>query len=192
VAVVALAAADAARDVAGVELGIKWPNDLVAADGRKVAGVLAEADLATPTSPDGLPAPVVVGVGMNVGWPTGPGDLPAELVGRAASLAELAGRPVDRDALLDAVLAGLEGRRADLDTPAGRHRQAGALRRACTTLGAEVRVDLGDAVVEGTARDLTPEGHLVVATGTGDRTVVAGDVVHLRPAPAPGGDGPGG
>ena len=39
------------RGVAGLELGIKWPNDLLAPDGRKVAGVLAEADLAGPDRP---------------------------------------------------------------------------------------------------------------------------------------------
>ena len=40
-----LAAGDAVERVAGVDLVVKWPNDLLAADGRKVAGVLAEADV---------------------------------------------------------------------------------------------------------------------------------------------------
>ncbi len=63
-AVVALAAAEAAESVAHVRLGIKWPNDLLGADGRKVAGVLAEADLAVgdPTGRDGVAA-IVVGIG---------------------------------------------------------------------------------------------------------------------------------
>ena len=43
---VALAAADAVEAVTGLRVGIKWPNDLLGADGRKLAGVLAEADLA--------------------------------------------------------------------------------------------------------------------------------------------------
>ena len=43
-AAVALAARDAVHDAIGIALGVKWPNDLVAPDGRKVAGVLAEAD----------------------------------------------------------------------------------------------------------------------------------------------------
>jgi quercetin dioxygenase-like cupin family protein len=34
---------------------------------------------------------------------------------------------------------------------------------------------------EGTATDLTPEGHLVVDVGGVSRIVVAGDVVHVRP-----------
>src|SRR4051794_23009041 len=63
-AAVGLAAADACRDVAGVVAGLKWPNDLVAVapDGqeRKLAGVLAEADLR-----GGVLAAIVVGIGIN-------------------------------------------------------------------------------------------------------------------------------
>ena len=42
VAAVSLAVARAAEAVAGVRLSLKWPNDLLGPDGRKVAGVLAE------------------------------------------------------------------------------------------------------------------------------------------------------
>ena len=52
---------------AGPQIGVKWPNDLVGPDGRKLAGVLAEADLSS-TAP-GVPAPVVVGIGINVNEP---------------------------------------------------------------------------------------------------------------------------
>ena len=53
-AAVALAAAEAVDAVTGVRVGIKWPNDLLGPDGRKLAGVLAEADLA---GADGAEAP---------------------------------------------------------------------------------------------------------------------------------------
>jgi BirA family biotin operon repressor/biotin-[acetyl-CoA-carboxylase] ligase len=56
-------------------------------------------------------------------------------------------------------------------------------RRRSATLGRRVRVDLGADDIEGTAVDVTGEGHLVVETVEGDRRVLAvGDVVHLRPA----------
>jgi len=55
---VALAAAAACRAVAGVEVALKWPNDLLAGE-RKLAGVLAERDAS---------GAVVVGLGLNVGW----------------------------------------------------------------------------------------------------------------------------
>ncbi len=163
-----------------VRIGIKWPNDLVAPDGRKLAGVLAEADL-TSGSP-GSPAPIVVGVGINVNWPAVDEDLPTELRGTAVSLRQLTGGPVDREALLSRLLAALEPRVVALATSEGRARLTGDLRSVCTTLGSRVRVELPDGVFEGTATSITPEGHLTVDTDRGPRTVVAGDVVHVRPA----------
>ena len=57
---VALAAARACQEVAGVSPMLKWPNDLLL-EGRKLAGVLAQAG--------GTRAQyVVVGIGLNVGW----------------------------------------------------------------------------------------------------------------------------
>ncbi|MGC8462406.1 MAG: biotin--[acetyl-CoA-carboxylase] ligase [Acidimicrobiales bacterium] len=173
-ACVALAAAEAAAEVGGVVLGVKWPNDLLASDGRKVAGVLAEAEGDA----------VVVGIGVNVTWPTDDADLAepalADLAGRATSLVALAGRVVPRGELLDGLLAALEPRAAALDEPAGRRRLAAELRSACTTLGARVRVDLADEHIWGTAVDLTADGRLVVETTTGRQVVSAGDVTHLR------------
>jgi BirA family biotin operon repressor/biotin-[acetyl-CoA-carboxylase] ligase len=57
---VALAAARACHEVAGVSPTLKWPNDLLL-EGRKLGGVLAQA---------GGPGPqyVVVGLGLNVRW----------------------------------------------------------------------------------------------------------------------------
>jgi BirA family biotin operon repressor/biotin-[acetyl-CoA-carboxylase] ligase len=191
-AVVALAAAEAVEDVAGLRPGIKWPNDLVAPDGRKLAGVLAECDLVdagpalTPS-----PVPIVVGIGINVNWPRDEEDLPPGVAGSATSLYQQVGQPVDRSELLAALLGALGPRRDDLETPAGRARQAEGLRSRCTTLGTVVRVELARSHFEGLAVDITGEGHLVVEVDGRPRTVVAGDVIHVRP-PGPGpGPGPG-
>jgi BirA family transcriptional regulator, biotin operon repressor / biotin---[acetyl-CoA-carboxylase] ligase len=188
----AVALAEAVEDVSGVTPGLKWPNDLVV-DDRKLAGLLAEADWPTGTTISGgyrTPRPydraaVVVGVGINVVWPT---DLAGE--GDLAALAETAtalnwvgrDRNVDRVDLLVAFLRRLEPRYQALvaDGPAA---VLAEWRRRSATLGRRVRVDLGADDVEGTAVDVTSEGHLVVETAGGDRRVLAvGDVVHLRPA----------
>jgi BirA family biotin operon repressor/biotin-[acetyl-CoA-carboxylase] ligase len=188
VAALGLAAATGGRSDTGgdapdrppVTVGVKWPNDLVDGGGRKLAGVLAESDL-SPVGPGGsLPAPVVVGIGVNVNWPADDGDLPTELRGRAVSLRMLAGAPVDREALLGALLTALEARAGDLDSPAGRVRLTDDLLHHCTTVGTRVRVDLADGSFEGTATGIDPGGHLLVEADGGIRTVVAGDVVHVR------------
>jgi BirA family biotin operon repressor/biotin-[acetyl-CoA-carboxylase] ligase len=181
---VALAAGDAIGIVyprVAMDVSIKWPNDLVEPSGRKLAGVLAESDLLPATATDGVPSPVVVGIGINVNWPGADADLPPELVGLAVSLRQMVGAPVDREALLVSLLAALEPRVADLDSVVGRARLAEDMASHCSTIGTRVKVDLPDGSFEGTATGISPDGHLVVATGEATRTVVAGDVVHVRP-----------
>lgn len=166
-----LALADAVAAVAGVRAGLKWPNDLVVRD-RKLAGLLAEADLA-----GGRVRAVVVGAGCNLA----PGAYPAALAERATSVEAEAGRPADRDAVLGEFLDALARRLGDLDGLVVAYRDHSA------TLGRRVRVDLGGGrVLTGTAADLTPVGGLVVRDAAGaDHTVAVGDVVHLRPEGRP-------
>jgi BirA family transcriptional regulator, biotin operon repressor / biotin---[acetyl-CoA-carboxylase] ligase len=166
-AAVALAAAEACRRVGGVGAVVKWPNDLLVGE-AKLAGVLAETDF----SAGGCA--LVVGLGLNVAWP-GPDGV------GGTCLNDLSARPVDRVALLDALLDALSVRRALLDTAPGRHEVAAELRRRCATLGRRVRVELAAEVVVGVAVEVDDSGHLVVETATGRQTVAAGDVVHLRP-----------
>lgn len=127
-----LAAADACAEVAGIVTELKWPNDVLAAGGAKLAGLLAEA----------VGDAVVVGLGLNVDWGATP--LPAG----ATSL----GRAVDRVALLAAWLRGL----AEPGDVLSRYRSR------CATLGRRVRVELPDGTVEGVATDVDDEGRLVV------------------------------
>jgi BirA family biotin operon repressor/biotin-[acetyl-CoA-carboxylase] ligase len=169
-AAVALAAAEACREVAGVGPVLKWPNDLLVGE-AKLAGVLAEAEF----TGTGV-ASVVVGIGINVAWPGPPG------VG-GTCLDDLSGdaAPVDRDALLAALLAALSPRMVRLETLEGRRTVAAELRQRCVTLGRRVRLELPTEAVVGQATEIDDAGHLVVQTAGGPRTVAAGDVVHLRP-----------
>ena len=58
-----------------------------------------------------------------------------------------------------------------------------AYRSASATLGRPVRVELADAVLFGTATDVTATGELVVVDDQRvERRLSVGDVVHLRPA----------
>jgi BirA family biotin operon repressor/biotin-[acetyl-CoA-carboxylase] ligase len=104
------------------------------------------------------------------------------------SLERAAGRPVDGEDLLESLLGALVRQRGLLDDPAGRRELAERWRASCVTLGRAVQVQLAGETFEGTAADLTDDGLLVV-TGPGglERTVAAGDVVHLRPPGQPEG-----
>ncbi len=168
---VALAGADACREVAGVEPVLKWPNDLLL-DGAKLAGVLAEAEFAGPS----LTA-VVVGIGINVAWP-GPDEAGGTcLEFNRGGKAE----PVERRVLLDHLLGALAPRCALLEEAEGRRTLADEVRRRCATLGQEVRLILAGEQLTGRASAIDDAGRLVVETASGQRSVSAGDVVHLRP-----------
>ena len=167
---VALAAADACDQVAGVAPRLKWPNDLLVGE-RKVAGLLAESVVI-----DGRVDAVVVGIGLNVEWPH---DLPADLAEIATALNHHA-PAVARAEVLDAMLEGLAVRYQALcdEGPSALLVEAG---RRSATVGQTVRVELAGRTIEGVATALTPEGQLVVAPADGPpQVVVAGDVVHLR------------
>jgi BirA family biotin operon repressor/biotin-[acetyl-CoA-carboxylase] ligase len=167
---VALAAADACAEAAGVDPVLKWPNDLLVG-GSKLAGVLAEADFEGSRLRG-----VVVGIGVNVGWPG-----PAEAGGTCLDDAPGTTEPVDKEVLLELMLEGLARRRPLLDEEAGRRTLADEVRRRCATLGQRVRVILPNEEITGAASAIDDAGHLVVETETGRRLVSAGDVVHLRP-----------
>ena len=202
-ATVSLAMADAAEEAAGLPDGtirLKWPNDLVveAAESSgdwlagaspspsegpasgvdtavlKLAGVLGESD--------GLGGPdprLVVGLGINAGWRHQ--DFPAELAGGMTSLHEASrGRPVDLAMLLDGFLGRLEVRVGALR--AGRFDLADWNARQVTT-GRTVDLVLPDGSSE-RLRALgvdAASGGLVVEDGQGgERTVVVGEIRHLR------------
>lgn len=192
VAAVSLALVEGARAAAGVDVQLKWPNDLVFHD-RKLAGVLTESVGALPLSAvtlsdkqiksqKGMPGTtnedeaLVVGAGVNVSW------APPEGLAAATHLSAVAGRPVDRGELLVAALTGL-------DRLYGHWDQLSELYRAkCATVGRDVVVRLagGAPALSGRAVGVDENGRLLVRDRSGDLvTVAAGDVVHLRPAGAP-------
>lgn len=168
----ALAARTAVTAVAGATPELKWPNDLLVGS-RKLAGILAETVVE-----DGKIAGVVVGMGLNVNWPA---QLPAELAERAVALNHVVGHPIDREALLGAVLAQLAPRVDQWQE--GRPELAREYRAVLGTLGQRVRVEVGEGALIGTAADVGDDGRLIVRLDDGEERVVsAGDVTHLRPA----------
>ncbi len=167
-----VALAEAVGEVSGVRTSLKWPNDLLAADGAKLAGILAEA----------TGGAVVVGTGLNVSTRR------EELPPTATSLSVVTGAPVDRAPLLLAYLRALEQRylawTAALGDPVATGLAADYLAR-CSTVGADVTVTLPDgSELAGTATGVDWDGRLVLRTGSdsgGDTVELAsGDVRHVR------------
>ncbi|MBV0901047.1 biotin--[acetyl-CoA-carboxylase] ligase [Haloarcula salina] len=164
----AVAVTRAARE-AGVDAGIKWPNDVLVRHGdeeRKLVGILTEME----GEADRV-SWVVVGIGINAN--VDPGDLPGDA--RPTSLLAERGEPVDRRAFTQRVLEEFDALRRDPDGVLD------AWREYATTLGRRVRVETSTGTVEGEAVDVQFPGALVIETETGTEVVSAGDCEHLRP-----------
>ncbi|MFG3495200.1 biotin--[acetyl-CoA-carboxylase] ligase [Streptomyces sp. NPDC047928] len=171
-----VAAATGLARAAGVDMFLKWPNDLlvkVGGEERKTGGILAER-----AGADGI----VVGLGLNVTLRDD--ELP---VPTAGSLALANAVCADRDPLLRAVLRSLEewyGKWTAVDGDPAACGLQEAYAAGCATLGRTVRAELpGDRALTGEAVAVDGDGRLVVGTPDGGReSVGAGDIVHLRPA----------
>jgi len=151
-----IAAGVAVADAVGARTAIKWPNDVLL-DGRKVAGILAEA-----RPREGW---AVLGIGLNVALR--PDDFPPELRDRAGTL----GRPPeDVPAVLAAILAALERRLAQ---PAERLLDAWRARDALA--GRVVTWDGG----RGTADGIDEDGRLRISLDGGGTTTLDAGEVHL-------------
>lgn len=194
-AVIALAMADAAEEVAGLADGairLKWPNDLVVEDDggtdgtpptaiRKLAGLLGETDGLGTADPR-----AAIGLGINADWPAT--EFPVELADTMTSLREASrGRPIDLALLLDAFLGRVEARVEALR--GGRFDVADWQSRQVTT-GRVVRLERPAAseTVRAVGVDVST-GALIVEDATaqdGERRVVVGEVTHVRLA-APAG-----
>jgi BirA family biotin operon repressor/biotin-[acetyl-CoA-carboxylase] ligase len=172
-----IAAALAVRDASASMLRddvlrVKWPNDVITADGRKLAGLLVETAIRGEDV-----AEAVIGIGINVNWPAS--DLAAELRGRAASLHDLAGAALDRVELLRRLLDALAAEVEALE------RGASPLERLAGVSaldGRRIVVDTGDGKVEGTATGVTADGQLILDTVAGVTTLAVGEVVAVRDA----------
>ncbi|WNV74820.1 biotin--[acetyl-CoA-carboxylase] ligase [Geodermatophilus sp. DSM 44513] len=163
-----VALAEAVGEVPGVRASLKWPNDLLAADGAKLAGILAEVGGGA----------VVVGVGLNVSTRAD------ELPDTATSLALAAGHPVDRAAVLLGFLRGLERRYLPWTAALGDPVLTGLARDYLawsSTVGSPVAATLPDgSVLEGIAESVDWDGRLVVRTAAGTVALASGDVRHVR------------
>jgi BirA family biotin operon repressor/biotin-[acetyl-CoA-carboxylase] ligase len=151
-------------------LAIRWPNDLVDRDGRKVAGLLVETALE-----GGELAEAVIGIGININWL--PADMPPEIAVKGTSLLALVGAPVDRVGLLARVLDALDGELQALERG-----QAPLVRlRASSWLdGRQVDVDTGAETISGRVAGIADDGSLLLDAEVGRLALSVGEVAHVH------------
>jgi len=174
-----IAAALAVRDacdafVPAAGLAIRWPNDVIAADGRKVAGVLVETALE-----GGQLAEAVIGMGINVNADAS--ALPAEVAATATSLRALGGVTVDRVSLLGRVLSAVDAELRALEDGEAPLRR---LRASSWLDGREVTVDTGSGTITGCVAGIGDDGSLLLDAAMGRLAISVGEVVRVNEADA--------
>lgn len=164
----AVAVARAVKALCGLELGIKWVNDLYY-QGRKVCGILTEAGT---DMESGQLEWLVVGIGLNL--TTSPADWPEELARTAGSLYPGGPAPVSR-----AVLAGAIARELLSLCPA--FDCLDEYRARCFVPGHWVTVCTGAETYAAKALFIDDAGRLVVEREGGRQIALQHGEVSIRP-----------
>jgi BirA family biotin operon repressor/biotin-[acetyl-CoA-carboxylase] ligase len=161
-----LAAAEAIRDAAGLDVDLRWPNDLLIGE-RKAGGILVESKIE-----NGAAAFAVVGIGINVHQ----NGFDSDLATPATSLDLEAGRRVSRQDLLVSLLKSLEREALGLADPEAGIAVPARVAQASTWIrGRRVEVH-GPQACTGITAGLDENGFLLVSTAEGLVTVQTGGI----------------
>jgi len=163
---VGVAVAKAVRTTAGIDIGLKWVNDLVV-DGRKLGGILCEM----PASKTGKA--LVIGIGINVRFHEN--ELPDELKEKMTWLEKITGQPIDPNLVIAEIANELEIVYDEL-LRGQSEKVLADWRRRSITLGKRIIATSGERSTEGTAIDIASSGALIVDTGSERIELHAGEI----------------
>ena len=156
-----------------LRLGLKWPNDLQAPDGRKVAGMLTEARVDSDSVRE-----LVFGLGLNlIGQPK---DFPTEIRQTASSLQHALGTSLEVPATIAHILAALFQAWDEFYEGGWERTFKSRWQRYDVLMGHSVRVGLRGDPIAGIVEGIDAEGSLILRTGGGRRKVVSSGEVTLR------------
>ena len=160
-----IAIVDALQATAGIRAGIKWPNDVYVGD-KKICGILSEVDCSSQSV-----RYAVVGIGINVNWSLKNDE---HLGDSATSLRDLCGCDISRVKLLRELLMQIDSGYGSIHDAAHLHN---LWSQRCMHLGKTVRIISRNDTLEGTARGITEQGHLMLQSAGGSmHEIMCGDV----------------
>jgi len=169
-----LAAAEAIRSVTGLEIDLRWPNDLMLGP-RKTGGILVEAQTQSRPESNAV-AFVVVGIGINVHQREFAPDLATPATSLDLELGHVFGQRTSRQALLAGLLKSLERESAGLLDGAARASIPARVEAASSWVrGRQVEVH-GPQAYAGLTEGLDEHGFLLVRTADGMVQVQTGGI----------------
>ena len=167
----AVATAKATQTISGLQLRIKWPNDLLI-KGKKVAGLLNEIKCK-----ENKVEFVVLGIGINVNMTLG--MIPEEMRSIATSLREELGYNISRVEFLKALLREVEGEYSAFLT-GETERILRQWEEFSQMEGKLVEMRSSNEVIRGRVKGIDSNGSLLLSLPDGsERRVITGDIVKL-------------
>jgi BirA family transcriptional regulator, biotin operon repressor / biotin---[acetyl-CoA-carboxylase] ligase len=168
----AVASANAMRKTTGLNISIKWPNDLMCHE-RKIGGILSELK----TDQKGILFSVI-GIGINVNTDTD--SFPEDVREIATSVKKETGRLFSREEIVAEILNEINNWYMILKSMK-REVLLAEWQRLTSTLGKEVIVVIGQETYKGFAETIDDEGMLILRLPSGEmRRIHSGDVTVLR------------
>ena len=169
-AMTAVAVRRAILETTGLDVGIKWTNDLVYGR-KKLCGILTELSIQAETRDVEC---AVAGIGINCNET----DFAPEIQDIATSIRLETGKPVDRSRLANAMLRQFQSLSRELQS--GKDAWLAEFAAHCVTIGKQVQVVRGDSVREAVAEGIDGEAALLVRYPDGTREAVSSGEVSVR------------
>lgn len=164
--VMALAVAEAIREVTGEAPEIKWPNDVVM-NGKKICGILTEMYL------NGTDCVVVIGTGINVNMT----EFPSELAKIATSLRLEKGKEFSREAIVASAMKYFEIFYQQYEQTQNMSLLRSRYEKMLANKDKEVYVLDPREPYQGIAKGINEDGNLIVVCEDGtERNVGSGEV----------------
>jgi len=163
----ALSAIDEAKDKTGIDIRIKWPNDLYVGR-KKLGGILTEFSMK-----DGIADYVILGIGININWMPGEHD---GLIYPATSILAETGETTSRNELLAGILTRFDAyyKKALSGETDFLHQRWNEL---SLVIGKEVEIISPEETIKGTAISIDKTGALILKNSLGEEvTILSGDV----------------
>lgn len=173
----AISCARAVRNSTGIEVKIKWPNDLMVSE-RKLGGILTEMK----SDQDRIVFAVIgIGINVNSSLDAFPSDVRAVAASVIEELREKGySQEISRTQIIAAILNELE-RWFKVLIKGGRIQLINEWKKLSSTLGRKVKVVSGKDTFSGIAEDIDDEGMLILRLPSGGlKKISAGDVTMLR------------
>jgi BirA family biotin operon repressor/biotin-[acetyl-CoA-carboxylase] ligase len=165
---VGVACARAVISCVGVQIGLKWVNDLVYS-GKKLGGILCEKTASA----------LIVGIGINVH------DLQAELSPQLKGSVEWLDRISGTNINLNVLIAGLAAELESVSDAIEADQMLELLdewRNYSVTLDKNITAVVGNETIEGHAEDIDDEGALLITTHSGENVRLLAGEISIRSA----------